>query len=26
VATHKAIEDFTELSKRVRRGHRSAAP
>jgi len=26
VAAHKAIEDFTELSKRVRRGHRSAAP
>jgi hypothetical protein len=23
---HKAVEDFTELSKRVRRGHRSAAP
>lgn len=26
VAAHKAVEDFTELSKRVRRGHRSAAP
>jgi hypothetical protein len=26
LAAHKAIEDFTELSKRVRRGHRSAAP
>jgi hypothetical protein len=26
VAAHKAIADFTELSKRVRRGHRSAAP
>jgi len=26
VTAHKAIEDFTELSKRVRRGHRSAAP
>lgn len=25
-AAHKAIADFTELSKRVRRGHRSAAP
>jgi hypothetical protein len=26
VAAHKAVADFTELSKRVRRGHRSAAP
>jgi hypothetical protein len=26
VAAHKAVVDFTELSKRVRRGHRSAAP
>jgi hypothetical protein len=26
VAARKAVEDFTELSKRVRRGHRSAAP
>jgi hypothetical protein len=26
MAAHKAIEDFTELSQRVRRGHRSAAP
>jgi len=25
VAAHKAVVDFTELSKRVRRGHRSAA-
>jgi DNA-binding FadR family transcriptional regulator len=25
-AARKAVEDFTELSKRVRRGHRSAAP
>jgi hypothetical protein len=24
-AAHKAVADFTELSKRVRRGHRSAA-
>jgi hypothetical protein len=26
MAARKAVEDFTELSKRVRRGHRSAAP
>jgi hypothetical protein len=26
VSARKAVEDFTELSKRVRRGHRSAAP
>lgn len=26
VTARKAVEDFTELSKRVRRGHRSAAP
>jgi len=25
MAAHKAVVDFTELSKRVRRGHRSAA-
>ena len=25
-AAHKAVESFTELAKRVRRGHRSAAP
>ena len=25
VAAHKAVVDFTELSKRARRGHRSAA-
>ena len=25
-SARKAVEDFTELSKRVRRGHRSAAP
>jgi hypothetical protein len=25
-ATRKAVESFTELSKRARRGHRSAAP
>jgi hypothetical protein len=25
VAAHKAVVDFTEISKRVRRGHRSAA-
>ncbi len=25
-AARKAVESFTELSKRVRRGHRSAAP
>jgi hypothetical protein len=25
VAAHKAVVDFTELSQRVRRGHRSAA-
>jgi hypothetical protein len=25
VAAHKAVVDFTELSKRVRRGHKSAA-
>jgi hypothetical protein len=26
LAAYKAVEHFTELSKRVRRGHRSAAP
>jgi hypothetical protein len=26
MAARKAVEDFTALSKRVRRGHRSAAP
>jgi hypothetical protein len=26
VAAHKAVVDFTELSNRARRGHRSAAP